>query len=264
MEQNIPAVLVTGASRGIGRGIAFALAEKGFSVAINYARNREAAEETALGCKERAAAKEQQFPIVQGDISVKTDRTAMVDECFSSFGHLDGLVNNAGIAPKVRADITEATEQSFEEVLKTNLQGPYFLTQEVVNRWLETDAPSRISSGRKIVFVTSISAETASTGRGEYCVSKAGLAMTVKLWAVRTAGLGIQVYELRPGIMETDMTSGVKVKYDKLIGEGLVPQSRWGTPGDVGLGVCSLLQGDFPFSTGTVFSVDGGFNISRL
>jgi 3-oxoacyl-[acyl-carrier protein] reductase len=264
MNDKIPGVLVTGASRGIGRGIALSLAEEGFSVAINYARNREAAEETALLCKERSGLKDQVFSIVQGDISRKEDRETMVAETHANLGSLDALVNNAGIAPKVRADITEATEESFEEVLKTNLQGPYFLTQAVVNRWLISGIESRIASGYKIVFVTSISAETASIGRGEYCLSKAGLAMAVKLWAVRTAKEGIQVYEVRPGITATDMTSGVKEKYDRLIEEGLVPQKRWGIPEDIGEGVSSLLKGNFPFSTGTVFSVDGGFHISRL
>ena len=168
------------------------------------------------------------------------------------------------MGPRVRADILDASEASFEEVVRTNLQGPYFLTQAVARRWLSDRAPSALSQGFKIVFITSISAVTASVGRGEYCVSKAGLSMAAQLWAARLAGSGIQVYELRPGIMETDMTKGVKGKYDAMIEQGVVPQGRWGYPDDVGKAVRSLLEGDFAFSTGNIFNVDGGFHISRL
>jgi len=174
------------------------------------------------------------------------------------------LVNNAGIAPKVRADITEASEASFEELIRTNLQGPYFLTQIVSRHWLSKKHEAALPHGFKIVFVTSISADTASTGRGEYCISKAGLAMAAQLWATRLAAENIQVVELRPGIMATDMTSGVKDKYDKLLADGLVPQKRWGTGEDVGLAVRSVLAGHFPFSTGAVIPIDGGFHLRRL
>jgi NAD(P)-dependent dehydrogenase (short-subunit alcohol dehydrogenase family) len=181
------------------------------------------------------------------------------------YGEIDALVNNAGIAPKVRADMLEAGEESFSELIATNLQGPYFLTQAFAQRWLKPGAlPSALPHGRKIIFVTSISAETASPGRGEYCVSKAGLSMAAKLWAARLAPEGISVYELRPGIMATDMTSGVKAKYDALLEQGIVPQKRWGTPKDVGLAAKALLAGDFPFSAGSVINVDGGFHMSRL
>ncbi len=272
MSRDVPVVLVTGASRGLGRGIAIELAASGFSVAINYRGNAEAADETAEQCRLRAAergeSRAQEFIAFQGDISLAVDRTRLVDAVIERFGRVDALVNNAGIAPRVRADITEATEESFRELIDTNLIGPYFLTQEVVSRWLKdpiaSPNASPIVGGRKIVFITSISAETASIARGEYCVAKAGLAMSSKLWATRLAEEGIQVYEVRPGIMETDMTSGVKEKYDRLIADGLVPQRRWGSPEDVGRIVRSLCSGDFSYSTGAVLYTDGGFHISRL
>ncbi|MFQ3619702.1 MAG: 3-ketoacyl-ACP reductase [Spirochaetales bacterium] len=259
-----PAVLVTGASRGLGRGIALSLAQAGFSVGINYAENREAAEETQRLCIQVAPSRQQQFVLLQANIGKREDRKRLVEEAWQTLGQIEGLVNNAGIAPRVRADILEASEESFEELLRINLQGPYFLTQQVAQKWAHHNLVSRLEGGFKVIFVTSISADTASTQRGEYCISKAGLAMAVKLWASRLAELGIQVYELRPGIMATDMTAAVKGKYDTLIQQGLVPQKRWGTAEDVGKAVLSLLQNDFPFSTGSVIHVDGGFHISRL
>jgi len=260
----LPAALVTGSSRGLGRGIALELASHGFSVAVHYSGNEDAARESLSLCRAAAISERQRFGVFRCDIADALQRQALVDEVFSAFGSIDALVNNAGIGPRVRADILDAGEESFEEVLRTNLQGPYFLTQAVARRWLAGDSNSALPEGYKVVFVTSISAATASTGRGEYCVSKAGLSMAAQLWAARLAGSGIQVYELRPGIMETDMTKGVKGKYDALIGEGAVPQGRWGYPEDVGKAVRSLLEGDFAFSTGSVIHVDGGFHISRL
>ena len=270
MSRDVPVVLVTGASRGLGRGIAIELAASGFSVAINYRGNAAAADETSEICRRRADerddadARAQQFVAFQGDISIADDRTRLVADVTDRFGRIDALVNNAGIAPRVRADITEATEESFRELIDTNLIGPYFLTQEVVSHWLKNPGVSPIVGGRKIVFITSISADTASVARGEYCVAKAGLAMSSKLWATRLADEGVQVYEVRPGIMETDMTSGVKEKYDRLIADGLVPQRRWGSPEDVGRVVRSLCAGEFAYSTGAVLYTDGGFHISRL
>jgi len=259
-----PAVLVTGSSRGLGRGAAIELARGGYSVAIHCSGNEAAARETLALCGAAAASGAQRFAIFRCDISNAAQRAALVEDAFAAFGGLDALVNNAGMAPRERRDIVDAAEESFEEVLRVNLQGPYFLTQAVARRWLAELRPPRIASGRKIIFVTSISAETASTGRGEYCVSKAGLSMAARLWAARLADSGAQVYELRPGIMETDMTSAVKGKYDALIGGGIVPQRRWGLPEDMGKAVRSLLDGDFPFSTGAVIGVDGGFHLSRL
>ena len=258
------AVLVTGASRGLGRGIAVEAAAQGLSVAINYAANRDAADATVALCKGAAASEAQQFVAVQGDIGQPGDRERIVAATLSAFGRLDALVNNAGIAPRRRADVTETTQASFEEVLRTNLEGPYFLTQAVANHWLASRYESRLPGGFKVVFVTSISADTASITRGEYCISKAGLAMASQLWAVRLADEGVQVIELRPGIMATDMTSAVKDKYDRLIAEGLLPQRRWGTAEDVGRAVRAILAGLFPYTTGDVIHLDGGFHIRRL
>lgn len=259
-----PVVLVTGSSRGLGRGIAETLASAGFSVAIHYARNREAADATAEACRKLASRKEQQFVVVGGDVAVAADRQRLFDEAIAGYGHLDALINNAGIAPRVRADITEAGEDVFDEVLDTNLKGPYFLSQLAARFWLAHPGQSRLPGGYKLLFVTSLSAQTASINRGEYCISKAGLAMATQLWAVRLAGEGIQVLELRPGIMATDMTAGVKDKYDKLLADGLVPQKRWGTPQDVGLAAKAILEGGFPFSTGDAINIDGGFHLRRL
>jgi len=260
----IPVVLVTGASRGLGRGIAIEAAAEGLSVAINYASNAAAADETVVLCRRAAASADQVFAPVRGDISSRDDRAAMLAQTLDTFGRLDALVNNAGMAPRVRADLTETTEASFEELLRVNLQGPFFLTQAVANHWLAKPHESALPGGFKVIFVTSISADTASVNRGEYCISKAGLAMTSQLWAVRLASEGVQVLELRPGIMATDMTSGVKDKYDALIAEGLVPQRRWGTAEDVGRAVRAVLAGHFPFTTGDVIHLDGGFHIRRL
>jgi NAD(P)-dependent dehydrogenase (short-subunit alcohol dehydrogenase family) len=260
----VPVLLVTGASRGLGRGVAVEAAAEGLSIAVNYASNREAAEETIALCRRAARSGSQQFVAIAADIGRREDRERLVAETLAAFGRVDALVNNAGIAPRVRADITDASEESFEEVLRTNLQGPYFLTQRVARHWLEKRYPAALPGGFKIVYVTSISATTASVNRGDYCISKAGLAMASKLWSARLAAEGVQVLELRPGIMATDMTAGVKAKYDALIADGLVPQRRWGTPEDVGRAVRAILAGAFPFSTGEVIYLDGGFHISRL
>ncbi|HEU5080681.1 MAG TPA: 3-ketoacyl-ACP reductase [Opitutaceae bacterium] len=259
-----PVILVTGAGRGLGRGIALQLAASGFSVAINFAGNQQAALETATLCKAAASDARQVFVPVQADIGQKADRDRLVTETLRQFGRIDGLVNNAGVAPKVRADIVDATEESFDEVLRINLQGPYFLTQRVVQHWLRQKPDCALRDGFKVVFVTSISSNTASVMRGEYCVSKAGLSMATQLWATRLAAENIQVLEVRPGIMATDMTAGVKEKYDALIAQGLVPQTRWGTGEDVGRAVRSIMKGDFPYSTGAVIPVDGGFHLRRL
>ncbi len=259
-----PVALVTGASRGLGRGIALQLARQGWSVAINFAANVAAADETSAACRGAAPTSEQIFQPVQADVGNKADRARLVAETLRRFGRIDALINNAGIAPRERADITEASEDSFEEIVRTNLQGPYFLTQAVVRHWLNDRPAPTLPSGFKIVFVTSISANTASTSRGDYCISKAGLAMAAQLWAARLAADNIQVVELRPGIMATDMTSAVRAKYDPLIAAGGVPQRRWGESVDVGLAVGAILAGSFPFSTGAVIPIDGGFHVRRL
>ena len=264
MAEEHPSVLVTGASRGLGRGIAVRLAELGMSVAINYAGNRAAADETIRLCRSVQMSDSQRFLPLQADIGSADDRQQLVAQTIDIFGRLDALVSNAGIGPKVRADIIDTSIDSYAEVLRVNLEGPFFLAQLVARYWLLEQPDPRLPDGFKIVFNSSISARTASINRPEYCISKAGLAMVSELWAVRLAREGIQVYELRPGIMATDMTAGVKAKYDKMLADGLVPQQRWGTADDVGRAVGSLLSGDFPYSTGSVIYIDGGFHLSRL
>ncbi len=249
--------LVTGGTRGIGLGIARALAREGWALALCGLRARE---EVADVVKELSAAgsEAQYWP---ADIGSASDRAQLLTSTLSHFGGLHALVNNAGRAPRVRADLLAATEASFEEVLRTNLQGPYFLTQAVARLFAQQAADN---APRAIVFLTSVSAEMASPHRGEYCVSKAGLSMAAKLFAIRLAPDRIPVYEVRPGIIATDMTAGVKEVYDKRIAEGLVPEARWGQPDDVGRAVVSLLRGDVAYATGTVFNVDGGLSIPRL
>jgi 3-oxoacyl-[acyl-carrier protein] reductase len=260
----IPVALVTGASRGLGRGVALELAKAGWNVGINYAGNRVAADECAALCTAAARSPEQRFVPLQGDISLAVQRQALVDGCLREFGRIDSLVNNAGVAPSVRADIVDAGEESFDRLLSINTKGPYFLTQLVARHWLAATASAAAARYRSVVFVTSISVNTVSIARGDYCISKAGVSMAAQLWATRLAGDGIMVYEVRPGIMKTDMTAGVTSKYDALIANGLVPQNRWGTGEDVGLAVKALVAGDFPFSSGTVIDVDGGFQMRRL
>jgi len=260
----IPVVLVTGASRGLGRGIAVHLAAHGCSVVVNFAGNHAAARVTAARCRAVALSPAQRFVPIQGDIASPRDRNRLVAQSLRRLGRIDALVNNAGVGPKVRADITEATEASFEELIRVNLQGPYFLTQAVARYWLTQKPVPVLPSGFKIVFVTSVSADTASLNRGEYCISKAGLSMAAQLWATRLAADNIQVIELRPGIMTTDMTAGAKEKYDRLIAEGLVPQKRWGTAEDVGLAVRSIIAGHLPYSTGAVIAIDGGLRLRRF
>jgi len=252
--------LVTGGSRGIGKGIALALANVGYDIAINhFDADETAAEQTvreisSLGRKCRAW---------KGDVSSAVDRGALVRDIRRAFGRLDLLVNNAGVAPLERVEILEAGEDSFDRLMSINLKGPYFLTQAVANWMIEQRRadPDRMLA---IVNISSISAYTSSPSRAEYCISKAGVSMATRLWADRLAEFGINVYEIQPGIIATEMTAPVKDKYDKLIDEGLTPIKRWGTPEDVGKAVAAIAQGLFPFSTGQVFGVDGGFHIRRL
>lgn len=261
-----PAALVTGSSRGLGRGIALELARGGFDVAIHCAGNLAAAEETAAACASAAGgAAGARFPVLQADLGDDSRRAALVAEAIAALGRLDVFVSNAGIAPAERRDLTEATEESFDRLLRVNLKAPYFLAQSAARHWLSGEAaPCPLPGGFKIVFVSSISATAASLNRGEYCVSKAGLAMASRLWALRLAEIG-QVVELRPGIMATDMTAGVKDKYDAIIEAGhTVPARRWGSPDDVGRAVASIARGDWPFTTGDAIHLDGGFHIEKL
>jgi 3-oxoacyl-[acyl-carrier protein] reductase len=259
--------LITGASRGIGRGIALALAGLGCDVVINYVRNISAAEQTALDCvaAARAKGKTSRAKIIRADIAVKADRLQLIDQTLAEFGRLDILVNNAGIAPEARVDLLETSDESFDLVLTTNLKAPFFLTQlaaKVIIRQQGQipDVPLR----PKIINISSVSAYTASINRGEYCVAKAGVSMLTRLFADRLARHGINVYEIRPGIVATEMTLPAKEKYDALIAEGLTPIKRWGTPEDVGLAVAAIAQDLLPFSTGQVIDVDGGFHLRRL
>lgn len=260
MSQKTPVVLITGASRGIGRSIALHTAESGYSVALNYANNTKAAEEAAHLCEQIKQFPEQKFIPVRGNVGDPADCENLFQDTLRHFGCIDSLVNNAGIAPRVRRDMTETTIESFNEVLSVNLTASFFLTQKAVNYWMHEKANAD-DAARNIIFISSISAQSASINRPEYCISKAGLSMAAKLWAIRCAEHGIRVYELRPGIMATDMTAGVKEKYDALLAGGLVPQKRWGTPDDVGLAVKAILKGYFPFTTGDAISIDGGLHI---
>ncbi len=253
------AALVTGGTRGIGLGIARALAGKGFDLALNGVRDEGAVATVLDGL--RALGAEAHY--VRADVGDRTGREHLVSTVRERLGRLHVLVNNAGVAPKVRADILEAGEESFDHVLGVNLKGPYFLTQSVA-RWMAEQKDTSDEYTACIVNVTSISATVASPNRGEYCVSKAGLAMASQLWAVRLAELGIPVYEVRPGIIDTDMTAGVREKYDALISAGLVPERRWGTPEDVGRAVAALATGEMPYATGGVLVVDGGLTLPRL
>jgi NAD(P)-dependent dehydrogenase (short-subunit alcohol dehydrogenase family) len=255
----MPVALVTGASRGIGRGIAIALGGLGWRVAVNFAGNRAAADE-CVGLVARVGG---EALAIQGDISVAADRTRLVDGTIAWGGRLDLLVNNAGIAPSTRADLLQAGEESFDRLMAVNLKGPFFLTQLAARRMVE-QAPDPAGCRGQVVIVSSISAYTASVDRGDYCVAKAGLGMVTKLFAARLADLGIRVYEVRPGVIATDMTGPVKSKYDALIADGLTPIRRWGAPDDIGRAVAMLARGDLPFSTGEVLNVDGGFHLHTL
>jgi NAD(P)-dependent dehydrogenase (short-subunit alcohol dehydrogenase family) len=261
-----PVAIVTGGSRGIGRGIAVALARAGYDVVVNYARNAAAAEDV----KREIEALGRRAQLVQADISVAGDRSKLVTSSVDAFGRIDLLVNNAGVAPDVRADILEAGEESFDRLIDVNLKGPYFLTQLVARRMVEEAQRPGASgegqgAGAKIVTISSVSAYTASTNRGDYCVAKAGLSMMTQLFAARLAEYGINVYEIRPGVIETDMTGPVKAKYDKLIFEqDLTPIKRWGKPDDVARAVVAVATDLLPFSTGEVINVDGGFHLRRL
>jgi 3-oxoacyl-[acyl-carrier protein] reductase len=249
--------LVTGGTRGIGLGIARALAHDGWTLALCGLRPRD----QVSAVLDELAASPGGAEYWPADIGSADDRTKLLSSIVARFGTLHALVNNAGRAPRVRADLLAATEESFEEVLRTNLQGPYFLTQAVAQLFVQQ---RRENSQRSIVFVTSVSADLASPQRGEYCVSKAGLSMAARLFAVRLASDRIPVYEVRPGVIATDMTAGVKDMYDTRIAGGLVPDGRWGQPEDVGRAVASLIRGDMPYATGTIVNVDGGLSIPRL
>ena len=250
---------VTGGSRGIGLGIAQALAADGWRLAINGMRAESDVRETLDALRAKSPA----VIYVRGDISKAADRAACLEQIRTAFGHLNLLVNNAGIAPRVRADILEATEESFDEIFDVNLKGPYFLTQTVA-KWMVEQRQADATFDGCVINISSISAEIASINRGDYCMARAGTSMATKLWAVRLAEFGVRVYEIRPGVIATDMTAGVKEKYDRMIAEGLTLEPRWGRPEDIGRAVAALARGEFPYATGQVVNIDGGMMIGRL
>lgn len=258
--------LITGASRGIGRGIAIELARRGFDIILNYATNKESAEKTAADCLNVAQNKgiKVRIELCKADISQPDEREQLVEFARGTFQRLDLLVNNAGVAPKERADILSATEESFDRLININAKGPYFLTQKIASWMIEQKSISTNEYKPIIIFISSISAYTASVNRGDYCISKAAISMITKLYAARLAEYGINVFEIRPGIISTDMTVPVREKYDRLISSGLTPIKRWGEPQDVGKAVAAIASGAFPFSTGEIINVDGGFHLRIL
>jgi NAD(P)-dependent dehydrogenase (short-subunit alcohol dehydrogenase family) len=260
MADNDRVAVVTGGSRGIGRGIVSELAALGYAVVVNYRSNAPAADETCREAKERGAPGCQ---AIQADVADLEQSRSLIEKTLARFGRIDVWVNNAGVAPEVRRDLLDATQASWDHVISTNLRGPFFLTQAVARAMIDQSA-SQAAAERQIVFVSSISSEFASVERAEYCVSKAGVSMVVQLFAARLAEFGIRVHEVRPGIIATDMTEGVRANYDRRIADGLVPIRRWGTPSDVGRAVAALVSGAFSYATGNVIEVDGGLHVRRL
>lgn len=250
--------LVTGGSRGIGFGIAQALAASGYRLAINGVRDEKAVEEQLNQLRKLT-----EVIYCQGNIGDLSDHQKILELTGEAFDGIDVLVNNAGVAPKVRKDILELDEEGYDYLMDINLKGTFFLTQAVAGLMVK-QKQSNPDKARCIINITSMSAEVASVNRAEYCMSKAALSMMTNLFATRLAEFEIPVYEVRPGIIETDMTSGVKEKYDKLIGEGLTLEKRWGTPADIGKIVATLAAGGLPYSTGQVIYADGGIHIKRL
>ena len=250
---------ITGGTRGIGFGVALALGKAGFDLAVNGIRN----EVDVTNSLEELRNLGVNVAYFQGNVAVREDRQAMLDNILSHFGSVNVLVNNAGIAPRERADILHAKEENWDEVMEINLKGPYFLTQLFANYFVEKKLENPLFEA-SIINISSISAFVASVNRGEYCISKAGIAMATKLWATRLGEYDIPVYEIQPGIIKTDMTAGVVEKYDKLFQEGITLQRRWGLPDDVGKVAAMLAQGNMPYATGQAIKVDGGLHIQRL
>ena len=254
-----PVALITGGTRGIGLGIARKLCKNGYDVALNGVRDASQIVEVTDQLRDTGA----EVVYCQGDVSIAGEREKVLGEVQAAFGRLNILVNNAGVSPTQRMDILQASEESYERVMKINLQGPYFLTQAVANMMISQKEKDSSFSGC-MINIGSMSASVISPSRGEYCISKAGFSMHSKLWAVRMAEYDIPVYEVQPGIVQTDMTAKVTEKYDKLIAEGLTAQKRWGQPEDVGKAVLALAKGWFPYSTGQVIMVDGGLTLQQL
>jgi NAD(P)-dependent dehydrogenase (short-subunit alcohol dehydrogenase family) len=254
-----PVSLVTGSSRGIGRGIALALAGNGHAVVVNYFRSPDSAQQVVAEIESNGG----RAVAVRGDVGSRDDHAGLIGEAYERFGRLDVLVNNAGITSQGRKDLLEATEESWDLVFATNLKGPFFLAQAAANRMIAAITAGEIPKGT-IINVSSISAYAVSTNRADYCMAKTAMGMMTLLLADRLAEEGIRVYEVCPGIVASDMTAPVKAKYDKLIADGLTPMRRWGTPEDVAKAVVALTTDAFPFTTGDRINVDGGFHIRRL
>jgi 3-oxoacyl-[acyl-carrier protein] reductase len=254
-----PVALITGGARGIGLGIARRLAAAGYRLVLNGVRDEAAVLPVLHQVRETGA----EAVYVQGDVSQADARQRMIEATRNAFGRLDALINNAGITSPGRKDILLADEAGFDEVVGVNLKGPYFLTQ-LAARWMIEQRQSDPDFRGVVINVSSVSAEIVSTNRGDYCLSKAALAMATKLWAARLAEFGIEVYEIRPGVTRSDMSAGGKEKYDRLIAEGLTLQRRWGEPDDIGRVAAMLLRGDLPYATGQVLNVDGGMSIRQI
>lgn len=255
----LPVALVTGGSRGIGRGICIALTKAGYAVLVNYNTNMDAAEAVRAEIEQLGGIAE----TCPADIGQPGHRESLLDFTLETFGRIDLLVNNAGIAPPERLDVLETTEANYDCVLDTNLKGPFFLTQAVAQIMINQMDEKKVERAA-IINISSISAYTVSVNRAEYCISKAGLSMLTAVFATRLAEYGIGVYEIRPGVIDTDMVGPARAKYDKLIANGLTPIRRWGKPEDVGRAVAAIATGQFPFSTGEVFNIDGGFHLRIL
>jgi len=259
MSGSTPVALITGSSRGIGRAIAEKLAEDGLAVVVNYVRRPDAANQVVASIEKAGGT----AIAVQGDVGLAEDRQRLVAAAVHRWGRLDVLVNNAGITSPGRVDLLEATPENWDQVLDINLKGPFFLSQLAAQAMIQRQQTSSIKSGQ-IINISSVSAYAVSSNRADYCVAKAGMQMMTWLFADRLAEFGIGVFEVCPGVIESDMTAPVKEKYDHLIAEGLTPIRRWGKPRDVALAVSAIVRGSFPFSTGERINVDGGFHLRRL
>ncbi|SEK17347.1 MULTISPECIES: 3-ketoacyl-ACP reductase [unclassified Variovorax] len=256
MDHPRAVALITGARRGIGRGIAYALAEAGFDLLLNDIENDAALQETLNGVKHRG----REAKVVIADISDIGGLESLANQAWSAFGRIDHLINNAGVSVQNRGDLLDVAIESYNQNLDINLRGPFFLTQHIARRMLRASS----NSYRSVVFISSISAATASLSRGEYCLSKAGVSMAAKLYALRLAEAGIGVHEVRPGIIRTDMTAISASVFDEKIANGISPLRRWGTPEDIGRAVAALCVGTFSFSTGGAFEVGGGIHLKSL
>lgn len=252
-----PRVFITGGRRGIGRGVGYAFAETGYDVVINDIERDADADETLAGLRERGAG----AVFVAGDIADLAGHAALIDAAWSAFGGIDCLFNNAGITSRVRGDMLDLTPESYDAVMGINLRGPFFLTQQIARRMVAAPAGRH---PRSIINISSANATLVAPERADYCLSKTAVSMMTKLYAVRLAAIGIAVFEIRPGIIRTDMTAVVREKYDRLIGEGVVPARRWGEPADIGKAAVALASGSFHYSSGDAIHVDGGLNIHRL